>query len=91
MKKDFLILFILIVLILILSFLIRKEENYKGIDIPQNYTLENYSVAEVLDIQCKKYTECETPDEYLVRSSCPYTTICLKNKCTVVCPKPIKI
>lgn len=46
----------------------------------------NYKIAERLDTDCDIDMDCETPDDYLIRSSCPYTTKCLENKCTVVCP-----
>lgn len=46
----------------------------------------NYTIAEVLNDTCSKDSECETPINYLVRSSCPYTSKCIDNKCTVVCP-----
>lgn len=46
----------------------------------------NYTVAEVLNKTCSIDMDCETPMDYLVRSSCPYTSKCLERKCTVVCP-----
>jgi putative hemolysin len=47
----------------------------------------DYSVTEVLDNTCEIDINCITPVSYSVRSDCPYTTKCLDNKCTVVCPK----
>jgi hypothetical protein len=86
MKKNIILLILLTLVIIALSLLVNQKENYKGIDLPANYTLENYSVAEVLDISCDLHSDCETPVDYAIRSNCPYTALCLKNKCTVVCP-----
>ncbi len=61
----------------------------ENISLPQGYTLENYSVAKILETACVKNSDCETPDEYQVLSSCPFTSICLENKCAVVCPAHI--
>ena len=60
------------------------ENNSKT--LPIGYTLDNYKIAEVSDIACQNDPECVTPGKYLMMSSCPYTSLCLKNKCTVVCP-----
>ena len=54
--------------------------------LPEGYTLDNYKVTKILDTACQADTDCETPAEYLVRSNCPYTSLCLDNKCVVVCP-----
>jgi hypothetical protein len=35
---------------------------------------------------CKHNGQCETPSEYLIRSSCPYTARCIEGGCYVVCP-----
>jgi len=48
---------------------------------------QNYEVTEVLNESCSDDMDCKTPMNYLVRSSCPFTTKCLDDKCTVVCPK----
>jgi hypothetical protein len=61
----------------------------ESISLPKGYTLEAYSVEKVLEIVCIKKSDCETPGEYLILSRCPFTSICLKNKCTVVCPSYI--
>jgi hypothetical protein len=37
-------------------------------------------------VACVKDSDCVTPGEYLMRSNCPYTSICVENKCVVVCP-----
>lgn len=54
--------------------------------LPEGYTLETYSIEEITNIQCEKDSDCETPMDYLIQSRCPFTSICLENKCTVVCP-----
>lgn len=54
--------------------------------LPIGYTLENYSVEKITEISCAQDSECVTPAEYAMQSRCPFTTLCLKNKCTVVCP-----
>ena len=54
--------------------------------LPQGYTLKSYFVEKTLDTACATNSECETPGEYTVQSRCPFTSLCLKNKCTVVCP-----
>lgn len=58
----------------------------ENIPLPVGYTLESYSVAEVLNQSCTKNEDCKLPMEYAVRSNCPYVAPCLNNKCTVVCP-----
>lgn len=58
----------------------------EGISLPKGYTFESYSVEKVLDNLCVKNSDCETPGEYLIQSRCPFVSICLKNKCNVVCP-----
>jgi uncharacterized protein len=47
----------------------------------------NYTIAEVLNESCSIDNDCQTPGNYLIRSSCPYTSKCLNGKCTVVCPQ----
>lgn len=54
--------------------------------LPEGYTLDSYTIDKVTDETCEKDTDCETPMEYLIQSRCPFTSICLENKCTVVCP-----
>jgi len=55
--------------------------------LPDGYTLENYSIEKVLDGSCLKHSDCQTPGEYLIQSRCPFTSLCLENKCTVICPE----
>ena len=52
--------------------------------------LENYKIVKVMEASCQKDSECITPGVYLMQSSCSYTSICLKNKCTVICPNYIQ-
>lgn len=56
--------------------------------LPNGWTLDSYRVEKVMPTACERHEECETPMEYLIRSSCPFTSLCLENKCTVVCPQP---
>lgn len=51
---------------------------------------ENFTVAEITDVSCTVDTECVTPNDYLIRSNCPYTSRCLQNKCSIICPEPYK-
>ena len=62
------------------------EAQNAAVSLPVGYSLEKYEIRETLDVSCKKDEECETPGRYLVQSNCPYTSLCLKNKCNVVCP-----
>jgi len=54
--------------------------------LPIGYTLDTYVVEKVTEDSCTDNLACETPMEYLVQSRCPFTSLCLENKCTVVCP-----
>jgi len=60
-----------------------------AISLPKGYTLEAYSTEETLETSCVTSSDCETPSEYKILSRCPFTTICLEKKCTVVCPAQI--
>jgi hypothetical protein len=59
-------------------------KDYK--ELPKGYTLDSYEIKEVLNNSCEENLECTTPGKYLIQSNCPYTSLCIKNKCTVVCP-----
>jgi len=48
----------------------------------------DYTVAELSDESCSLDRECTTPESYLIRSVCPYTSKCIQNRCAVICPKP---
>ncbi|HOI59801.1 MAG TPA: hypothetical protein PKU93_00590 [Candidatus Pacearchaeota archaeon] len=61
-------------------------ETCPKIDLPEGYTLEAYSIEKVLETNCIKNIDCQTPGEYLILSRCPFTSMCLADKCTVVCP-----
>lgn len=54
--------------------------------LPDGYTLDDYRVEEVTEVQCNVDADCVTPPEYMLRSSCPFTSICVENRCNVVCP-----
>lgn len=46
-----------------------------------------YTVAETTNVSCSLDSDCTTPTEYLIRSSCPYTSKCIEESCAVICPK----
>ncbi len=54
--------------------------------LPKGYGLKTYLIEKVLGSSCVKDGDCSTPAQYMMMSRCPFTSICLKNKCTVVCP-----
>jgi hypothetical protein len=54
--------------------------------LPKGYVLDDYQVEKVSETACKYDGDCKTPVEYMLKSNCPYMSICLKNRCTVVCP-----
>ena len=54
--------------------------------LPQGYTLENYKLEKITGEACWQNSDCKTPGEYAIQSRCPFTSICLENKCAVVCP-----
>ena len=45
-------------------------------------------IYEVTDVSCVEDTDCETPIDYLIRSSCPFGSKCLEGQCAVVCSEP---
>jgi len=57
-----------------------------NIILPKGYSLDSYKVEKVLEIACVSNGDCETPGEYLIQSRCPFVSLCLENKCAVVCP-----
>jgi hypothetical protein len=63
-----------------------SEVSNDNLSLPEGYTLDSYTIEEVMDTPCKQNPDCETPMEYLVQSRCPFTSLCLENRCTVVCP-----
>lgn len=66
---------------------ITRYNNSQSFSLPKGYSLDNYSIEKVMEKSCKLDGDCETPSEYLIRSNCPYTSICLDNKCAVICPE----
>lgn len=57
-----------------------------NLELPTGYTLDSYKIIDISDRSCQEHFECVTPGKYLVQSNCPYTSLCLKNKCNVICP-----
>lgn len=51
--------------------------------------IEGFSKVNVGE-SCSLDTDCKTPVNYLVRSSCPFESKCIENKCKVVCVGPYK-
>lgn len=60
-----------------------------GDKLPAGYSLDDYRVEKTLNVACQQDSECVTPPQYLVRSNCPYTSLCLKGRCAVVCPSHV--
>lgn len=54
--------------------------------LPAGYDLNTYQVEKILQISCSESLDCATPAEYLIKSNCPYNSLCLDKKCTVICP-----
>ena len=85
-------LFLLAIVLCGLLFASRREgvepvvEGDRGKNLPSNYSLDTYTVAQKSDVVCKRDSECELPMSYAIRSSCPYAAICLEGRCAVVCP-----
>lgn len=48
---------------------------------------DNVKIAEYTEMSCDVQSDCETPPEYLIRSSCPYESRCYESQCVVVCPE----
>lgn len=74
---------ILIIYFAVYFFVFKKETPVET----QTSAVQNYTIAETLDVSCNIDEDCETPGDYLIRSSCPYTSKCLEKKCNVVCPE----
>lgn len=62
------------------------ERENQPLPLPEGYNLENYSVEKVTGESCAQNSDCKTPGEYLIQSRCPFTSLCLQNTCTIVCP-----
>lgn len=48
---------------------------------------EKFVIAQTTNSTCDKDYECVTPADYLIRSNCPYTSICINEKCAIICPR----
>lgn len=91
MNKKIIFSILSILIISTIFFYIFKNQKIidkENISIPPNYTLNDYTVTEITNISCKKSVECITPNKYLIRSSCPFTSLCINNKCNIICPSP---
>lgn len=55
--------------------------------LPVGYTIDSYSIATTTNAACTRNEDCKTPPEYLIRSSCPFTSLCIEKRCAVVCPQ----
>jgi hypothetical protein len=62
------------------------EEAHENTPLPIGYTLENYQTGEKQSTSCKRDSDCILPMEYAMRSSCPFTSVCVERSCEVVCP-----
>ena len=58
----------------------------ENILLAKGYTLDKYTIVKKFDIKCTKNSDCQTPSDYIAMSNCPYTSLCLENKCNVFCP-----
>lgn len=87
MKYVVLFLILLLVISLVSCSKTADLENDLETSLPIGYSLDNYTIVEVLDVNCDISSTCQTPAGYLVMSNCPYTSLCLENKCTVICPR----
>lgn len=54
--------------------------------LPRGYTFQDFTVAKTTNVECRLNSDCVTPGEYVMRSSCPYQSLCIQNTCVVVCP-----
>jgi hypothetical protein len=48
---------------------------------------EKVRIAEITGVSCQENSDCQTPSDYLIQSSCPYESRCYEQECAVVCPK----
>ncbi|MDD5639215.1 MAG: hypothetical protein PHR47_00170 [Candidatus Pacebacteria bacterium] len=65
---------------------ITRYNNSEDLILPRGYTLDSYKIEKITSISCKMDSECKTPGEYLIKSNCPYTSICQQDKCVIICP-----
>lgn len=73
-------------------FLLRKIDRFRKEAIVLQHQeegaqlLEMLGVTELPKISCTSHEECETPAQYLMMSSCPFSSRCINQRCVVVCP-----
>ena len=48
--------------------------------------ISGFMVEEQSGEVCENHKDCETPMDYLLRSSCPYESRCIRGTCVIVCP-----
>ena len=54
--------------------------------LPGGYLPGTYSIEAISETSCVEDRDCETPMEYCIQSRCPFTSLCLAERCAVVCP-----
>ncbi len=87
-KKFIFISFMVDLLIFYFAYMWYVDNQEKKEPIIENTSaVQNYTIAETLDVSCNVDEDCETPGDYLIRSSCPYTSKCLEKKCNVIYPE----
>jgi len=62
------------------------KNDTRNIGLPLGYTLDRFQVEKISTTTCARHEDCRTPFEYLVQSRCPFTSLCLNSRCSVVCP-----
>jgi len=61
--------------------------NYELIQkIKDYYQKDDLESPSSLIQNCEQKKDCILPFDYAIRSSCPYTTRCVNNKCEIYCP-----
>lgn len=58
----------------------------EGVDCVDNRCVARTQQPGNAGAACESHDDCSTPMEYLVRSSCPFTSFCVEGACTVACP-----
>lgn len=69
--------------------------NQPGYDVDGNkidYTIsgiefDDFTIAETFESACTVDADCALPHTYAIRSSCPYESKCIENRCAVICPR----
>jgi len=75
--KTIIITTIMLIVMIIFSIIFKYPLNYEPAKVEDIDNIEKY---------CEKNSECQTPIEYLIQSNCPFGSLCIENKCRVVCP-----